>query len=148
MERDVDGAGDAGRVVLVGAAYVEDDDLAVVAHLGEVGEGRGRERAQLRRSLQSSGLPVACAAGRSMPIRTSSRWASATSSAALAEQRDRGAPGDEPAEVGREAAVEPEVERAGGVPGGERGAVAQVDDPLAGLDAAAQLGGVGERRAG
>ena len=66
----------------------------------------------------------------------------------LAEQGDGRAPGDQPAEVGREAAVETEVERAGRVAGGERGAVAQVDDPLAGLDAPPQLGGVGDGRRG
>ena len=82
----------------------------------------------------------------------------------LAEQRHRGAPGDQPAQVGRERAVEAEVEGAGGVAGGERGAVAQVDDPLAGLDAPAELarrrpraggevrlgrpGGVGRRHVG
>ena len=36
----------------------------------------------------------------------------------------------------------------GSVPGGEDGAVAQVDDPLPGLDAAAQLGWVGLRGSG
>ena len=50
------------------------------------------------------------------------------------EQRQRGAPGDEPAEVGRELAVEAEVQRPGHVPRRERGAAAQVDDPLAGGD--------------
>ena len=40
-----------------------------------------------------------------------------------------------------------EAEGAGEVPGGERGAVAQVDDPLPGVDAAAQLVGVDRLRA-
>ena len=47
VERDVDRAVDAGGGVLVGAAHVEDDHLAVVADLGQVGEGRGRERREL-----------------------------------------------------------------------------------------------------
>ena len=95
---------------------------------------------------QSSGPPVACAAGRSMPIRTSSRCASATSSARSPEQRDRRAPGDQPAEVGRERALEAEVQRARRVAGRERRAVPQVDDPLPRLDAPPQLGRVGGLR--
>jgi len=39
VDGDVVGALDAGGAVLVGAADVEDHDLAVVAHLLEVGEG-------------------------------------------------------------------------------------------------------------
>ena len=92
------------------------------------------------------GLPVAAAAGRSMPMRTSSRWASATCSGGLAEQGHRGAPRDQPAQVGANLPVQAEVQRAGQVPGGERRAVAQVDHPLPGGDPAAQLVGVGARR--
>ena len=100
------------------------------------------------RSLQSSGPPVACAAGPvdADPDELALRLRDLLGG--LAEQGDRGAPGDQPAEVRREAAVEPEVERAGCVAGRERGPAAQVDDPLAGLDATAQLGGVGDRRQG
>ena len=145
VDGDVDGAGDAGLVVLVGAADVEDDDLAVVADLGEVGERRGGEGAQLAVG------PVLRAAG---GVGGGSVDADADQLAlglgdilgALAQEGDGGAPGDEPAEVRGEAAVEPEVERARGVPGREGGARAQVDDPLTGLDAVPQLVGVGDRR--
>ena len=58
----------------------------------------------------------------------------------LAEQGQRGAPRDQPAQVGRELPVEAEVQRAGHVPGGERGAGAQVDQPLPRLQPAAQRG--------
>ena len=54
---------------------------------------------------QSRGSPRGCASGRSMPIRTRSRWNSLTCSAGRAEQGDRGAPGDDPAEVGDGVAV-------------------------------------------
>ena len=50
----------------------------------------------------------------------------------LAEQRERGAPRDHPAEVGGERPSRPKFSGAGDVPGGERGAGAQVDHPLAG----------------
>ena len=78
-----------------------------------------------------------------MPIRTSSRCAAATSSEDFPSRVSGRAPGDQPAEVRREPAVDAEVQGAGRVAGGEGGPVPQVDDPLAGLDAAAQLGGVG-----
>ena len=63
----------------------------------------------------------------------------------LAEQRHGRTPRHEPAEVGGELAVEAEVERALGVAGGERGAGAQVDEPLALLEALAQGLLVGRR---
>ena len=145
VQRDVDGPVDAGRVVLVGPAYVEHDHLAVVAHLGEVGEGRRGEGAE---------PAVAPVLGRAGGVCRGTVDADPDQLplgrcdvlGVLAEQRERGAPGDQPAEVGREAAVEPEVEGAGRVPGREGGAGAQVDDPLAGLDASPQLGRVGDRR--
>ena len=62
---------------------------------------------------------------------------------AVPEQRQRGAPGEDPAEVGREVAAALDVEGAGQVAAGEGGAAAQVDDPLAGFDAAPQLSRVG-----
>ena len=91
----------AGRVVLVGAADVEDDHLAVVAHLREVGEGAGRERCQLAVG------PVLRAAG---GVRGGAVDADPDQLAlglgdvlgGLAEQGDRRAPGDQPAEVGGE----------------------------------------------
>ena len=89
-------------------------------------------------SVHCCGEPVAAAAGRSMPIRTSSRWASATCSGVSPEQRQRGAPRDQPAQVGGELSVEAEVERARHVPGRERGPGAQVDQPLPRLDAGAR----------
>ena len=113
---DVHRARDRRGVVLVGAPDVEDDHVAVVADLLEVGERARSGSCRARRRPSPRGDPVACAAGRSMPIRTSSRCASATSLGGLAEQGDRRAPRDEPAEVGREAAVEAEVQGARGVP--------------------------------
>src|SRR5690606_36550614 len=43
VQRDVQRALQVAAGVLVGAAYVEDRDLAVVTHLGEVAEPGGRE---------------------------------------------------------------------------------------------------------
>src|SRR5690606_26797061 len=51
-----------------------------------------------------------------------------------AQQGQWGAPGDEPAEIGRELAVQAEVEGAGDVTSRIRGAGPEVDDPLSGLD--------------
>jgi hypothetical protein len=63
----------------------------------------------------------------------------------LADEGELGVLGQQPAEVGDEGLGELERERAGKVPGGERGALTQVDDPLAGrdagLEACAQLDG-------
>src|SRR5690606_16131599 len=53
----------------------------------------------------------------------------------FAEQGDGSAPGDQPTQIGSEGTVQAEVECAGRVAGGERGAVAQIDYPFAGLDA-------------
>ena len=97
---------------------------------------------------QSCGRPVAAAAGRSMPIRASSRWACADLLRCLPEQGHRRAPGNHPAQVGGEAAVEREAERAGHEAGGERDPVPQVNDPLAGLDPAPQLGRAARPRRG
>ena len=143
VDRDVHRAVDPGAGVLVAAADVEDDHLAVAADPLEVGEGR-RSGSVARLAVG----PVARPAGR---VRRGPVDADPDQLAlglgdlvgGLAEQGQRGAPGDQPAEVGGEPAVEAEVQGAGGVAGGEGGPVAQVDDPLAGLDAAAQLGGVG-----
>ena len=137
-----DRAVDVRLRVLRPAPHVQHDDRG-----GGGGPGRGRRRSRVGKLASGrrptpAGVPVAAPAGRSMPMRTSSRWASATCSGGLAEQGQRGAPRDQPAQVGGEAAVEPEVQRAGHVPGGERGAVPQVDHPLAGLDATPQLGRV------
>ena len=77
-----------------------------------------------------------------MPIRASSRWACATCSRRLAQQRQRRPPRDQPAEVGRQAAVEAEAERPGQVPGGEGPACAQVHHPFARSDAPLQFAGV------
>ena len=119
----------------------------MAADLLEVGEGAGRERRE---------LPVGPVLGAAGGLGGRAVDADPDQLAlglgdvlgGLAEQGDRGAPGDQPAQVGRERAVEAEVEGAGCVAGGERGAVAQVDDPLAGLDAPAQLAGVGLARVG
>ena len=77
VQGDVDGAVDVRLGPFQVAPDVEDDHAAVVADLGEVGEG-GPSTVPSGPSVQSSGSPVAAAAGRSMPIRTSSRCACAT----------------------------------------------------------------------
>src|SRR5680860_331953 len=138
VDRDVDRALDGGALVLIGPADVEDDDVAVVADLYEVGEGGGGEAGQF---AGRPGLRVAGGlCGRAIDADADQLALGAGDVVGgLAEQSDRGAPVDEPAQVGRECAVDAEVERARGVTGGERGAVAQVDHPLAGFDAAAQL---------
>ena len=149
VDGDVDRTLDPGGLVLVGAADVENDDLAMMTDLREVGERGSRERHPAGADdSRSPALRWRAAAGRSIPIRTSSRCAWATSSAVSPQQGHRGAPVDEPADVGRERAVETEVQRAGRVAGRERGAVAQIDDPLAGLDPTAQLGRRQPARAG
>ena len=127
------------------AAHVEDDDRPVVADLGEVGEGGPREGARAASPpAQSAGLPVACAAGRSMPMRDQFPLGLGDLRPGCSPSRVSGVPQrDEPAEVGGEAAVQAEVERAGDVPGGERDPVAQVDHPFAGGEALADLLGVG-----
>ncbi len=61
----------------------------------------------------------------------------------LPDQGERGAPRDDPAEVGRELLPEGDPDAAGQVLGGIGGAVAQVHDPLAGGDALAEGVGVG-----
>ena len=63
----------------------------------------------------------------------------------LAEQGQWRVPGNQPAQVGGEAAVQVEAERAGQVPGGERPAGAQVHHPLPGLDPAPQFAGLARR---
>ena len=142
VDGDVVGARDAGGGVLVGAADVEDHDVAVVADLLEVGERGGGEARQLTVGpvLRSTGGvggrtvdadPDQLALGFGDVVRR------------LPEQGHRGAPGDQPPEVGGEGPVDPEVEGARRVAGREGGPVAQVDHPLPGLDAATQLGGIG-----
>ena len=78
----------------------------------------------------TAGPPAADASRRSMPMRASSRWASVTCAGGVAEQGQRGAPRDQPAQVGGEAPVQREAERACQVPGRERRAGAQVCHPL------------------
>ena len=62
---------------------------------------------------------------------------------ALSEQGDGGSPRDEPAQVGRELAVDTEVEGARHEAGSKRGSGPQVHDPLTGVDPASQVFGVG-----
>jgi hypothetical protein len=64
----------------------------------------------------------------------------------LAQQRDWLVPGDRPAQVGSEAAIKREAERAGHEAGREGDPVPQVNHPLAGLDATADLRRVGPAR--
>ena len=66
----------------------------------------------------------------------------------VAQQGQRRAPGDQPAEVGGEAAVQVEAEGSGHVPGGERPPGTQVHYPFSGVDAPPQLGGVRAARRG
>ena len=145
VQGDVDGVADRCGGVLLGASNVQDHHVAVVPDVGEVGEGGRREAGQLtvrpvlRRAGGVGGGTVDAdadqlALGLGHDLR------------GLPEQGDRRAPGDQPAEVGREGAVETEVQGAACMPGRERGAVAQVDHPLAGLDPPAELGGVRECR--
>ena len=64
----------------------------------------------------------------------------------FAEQGDRGAPRDQPTQVGGERPVDSEVQRAGYVAGGERGTGPQIDQPLSVFEPPAQLLGVGGLR--
>ena len=147
VDRDVDGAVDAGLGELVRPAYVEHDDLAVVSDLAELGEGRRPGSWPARRSVQSSGFAGVVRGGAvdADPDQLALRLGDVVGG--LTEQGDGGPPRDQPAEVGREATVEPEVEGAGRVAGSEGGAGAQVDDPLPRFDPTAQLARVGELRA-
>ncbi len=61
----------------------------------------------------------------------------------LAQERHRRPPRDDPAEVGHRVAVRRERQRAAQVALGEQRPGSQVDDPLAGVDATAQLGSLG-----
>ena len=109
MQRDVQGAGDVGVVVLLSRGGCRGSTTGRWWRTcGEVGEGGPRQggRASLGPVLGAAGRSPASS---SMPMRTSSRWASATCSARLAEQRQGGAPRHQPAEVGGELAVEAEV---------------------------------------
>lgn len=83
--------------------------------------------------------PVAAPVSRSTPMRTTPLGVGDLV-AGFTDEGDRGTPVVEPAEVADERAGQLEAERALQVPGGEHGAVAQVDDPFAGLDPPAQFG--------
>lgn len=74
-----------------------------------------------------------------MPMRVSWRWASATASLVSPDQRDRRAPGDQPAQVGGELVAQGDPNGAGDMLGGVGRALAQVHDPLAVSDPLAQL---------
>ena len=95
--------------MLLVAADVEHDDLAVVAHLGEVGEGR---RSGSSPALGRSSPRAAGGVGRGPvdadPDQLALRLGDLLGG--LAEQGHRGAPRDQPAEVRRERAVEAEVQ--------------------------------------
>ena len=114
------------------------------SYLLEIGEGTGRERRE---------LTIAPVLGRTGGLRRRAIDADPHELAlglgdvfgGLTEQGDRGPPRDQPTQVRGEGAVETEVQCAGCVAGGERGPVAQVDDPLTGLDALAELPWVGRR---
>ena len=131
------------------AADVEDRRPA-----GGGGPGPGRRRSRGGRSPSSLGAgPVGGAAGGvgggpvdADPDQFALGFGHLLQS--LAEQGDRRPPGDEPAQVGGEAAVEAEVQGASRVPGGEGDPVAQVDHPLAVGETFADLVGVGPLRRG
>ena len=74
-----------------------------------------------------------------MPMRASWRCAAA-------DQGERLPPGNCPAEVGGERVTELDRYRARDVTAGEKAPLPQVDYPLAGVDAPAQLGGIGRPR--
>ena len=117
VQRDVDGAVDVAGGELGGAADVEDD-----APGGGGGPGPGRRRSPARRCPAAfvGPCPAACrwrprpgGRCRSGPVPAAP---AATWLGRVAEQGERGAPRDQPAEVGGEGAVEAEVERAGTCP--------------------------------
>ena len=93
VQRDVDGAGQ--MCVLRHSRLRRTSSTttgSVVADLGQVGERRPGKEPRRPPPAQSAGVPVACAAGRSMPMRTSSRCACGDLLGGLAEQGDRGTP--------------------------------------------------------
>ena len=105
----------------------------------------GWNEPSVRRS--SSAVPAAVASGRSMPMRTSSRCGLGRPRRSR-EQGQRRAPGDQPAQVGREAAVEAEVQVPGTWPAANavrwRRSTTHSPAPIR----APQLGGRRPRRAG
>ena len=148
MQRDVHGPVDVRGIPFTVTAHVEDDDRAVMADHGQSGEGCGLVIAQ--RLARGPGGRAAVGGGTRAVDADPDQLALGFGDLfrGLAEQGQRGAPRDQSAQVGREAAVQVEAERAGQVPAGERAAGAQVDHPLPCLDAAARLGGVGAARRG
>jgi len=143
VQRDVDSAGDVPLRPLQTAAHVEHDHPAVLAGGGQLPQRCQAQPDQWRtagpppgRPGRRGGRPVDADAGQlSLGL--------GDLSGRLAEQGQRHAPGDEPAEVGGEAAVQAEAQRAGHMPGGERRARAHIDHPLAGVEPPPQLTGVG-----
>jgi hypothetical protein len=93
---------------------------------------RRRARPRLRPARGRAGRPVDADPGQ-FPLGPGHLLAG------LAEQRHRRPPGQDPAQVRGEAAVHRKADRARHVPGAERDAVAQVDDPFPGLDRAPDL---------
>ena len=146
VQRDVDGPIDVRGVPFGVTAHVEDGDRTVVAHRGQPGEIRDRVAAQRLargprgRAAVGGGPRAVDADPHQFPLGLGDLLGG------LAEQDQRGIPRDQPAQVGREAAVQVEAERSGQMPGGERPAGAQVDHPLPRLDPAAELGGLGAGR--
>ena len=127
------GAAHAASGALVVAARVEDDQVRVrTQRRGQAGEVADRIGGKL-----AAGDADELAAGLGDLL------------LGLADQGDRSAPWDEPADVGDEVGDgQLEVQRPGQVAGGERGAGAQVDHPLAGGQSSGQLGGVDVSRRG
>ena len=137
MQGDVDGAVDVGLRVLGDAPDVEDLYLAVVTNVAEVGEvgaleGRGGIGPLLGAS-RGAGRDVVDADAHQLALRFGDLFAR------LAQQRDRRAPGDHPADVGGDLSLDAEVEAPRHVAGGVGHPVAQIHHPLALLEPAPDL---------
>ena len=125
------------------APHVQDGHWAMVTDSGQFGEARDGERCEwpavrpvLRAAGRRAGQPVDADPGQ-VPLGRGDLLSRVT------QQGQGRRPRNQPAEVVGEVAAVLEAEGSGDVPGGERAAAAQVDDPLTRRDARGQLRGVG-----
>ena len=148
VQGNVDGAADVGGVPFLVATDVQDDHRTVTPDRFQGGEVRDGVAAQRPAAGPVIRVPGGGRGGSVDADPDQLALGLGDLLGSLAQQGQRRAPGDQPAQVGGEAAVQVEAERAGHVPGGESPAGPQVHHPLSRLDAPPQLGGVGAARRG
>lgn len=135
VERDVERPVDVAVVVLIALAHIENGEVLLAECLAEVGEVCDAVGPQFGAGDEGVNFPD-CVAGEGVDA-DADELASGLRDLffGVADQGQGCSPSVEPAEVGHERIRQLETECAAEVAGREGGALAQVDDPLAGLDA-------------